>query len=112
MWAAERHGDAYVGRVSGRIDELHWEAFATALKAGVAEASDQGCARLVLDLSGVEYLSSRGLRALTLGKREANAAELPMLLAAPNELVAEILAISRYDKIFSVHDTVPAAVEG
>lgn len=109
MWSAERRGDAYVGRVSGRIDELHWEAFSEALKAGVAEG--KGAARFVLDLSGVEYLSSRGLRALTLGKREADAAQLPMLLAAPNDLVREILQISRYDKIFPVRDTVAAALE-
>jgi anti-sigma B factor antagonist len=112
MWAAERQGEAYVARVSGRIDELHWERFAETLKSGVAEAGAQGAKRLVLDLSGVEYLSSRGLRALTLGKREADAAGLPVLLAAPNELVAEILAISRYDKIFPVRPSVAAALEG
>lgn len=104
MWSAERQGDVYVGRWSGRIDELHWEAFAEALKGGVAEA--QGASELVLDLASVEYLSSRGLRALTLGKREADAAGLPLVLAAPNELVREILQISRYDKIFPLRDTV------
>lgn len=104
MWSAERRENAYVGRWAGRIDELHWERFAEALKAGVAEASD--APEFVLDLSQVEYLSSRGLRALTLGKREADAAGLPMILAAPNELVREILEISRYDKIFTVRATV------
>lgn len=104
MWSAERQGDVYVGRWSGRIDELHWEAFAEALKGGVAEA--QGASELVLDLASVEYLSSRGLRALFLGKREADAAGLPLVLAAPNELVREILQISRYDKIFPLRDTV------
>jgi anti-sigma B factor antagonist len=104
MWSAERRGDMFIGRWTGRIDELHWEAFAEALKSGVAAA--RGCAELVLDLSGVEYLSSRGLRALTLGKREADDAGLRMVLAAPNELVREILQISRYDKIFPVRDTV------
>ena len=79
MWSAERQGDVYVGRWSGRIDELHWEAFAEALKGGVAEA--QGASELVLDLASVEYLSSRGLRALTLGKREADAAGLPLGVA-------------------------------
>lgn len=112
MWAADRQGDAYVARVSGRIDELHWERFADAMKGGVAEATAHGAKRLVLDLSGVEYLSSRGLRALTLGKREADAAGLPVTLAAPNDLVGEILAISRYDKIFPVRATVAAALEG
>ncbi len=104
MWSAEWLGDIYVGRWSGRIDELHWEAFAEALKGGVAEA--QGASELVLDLASVEYLSSRGLRALTLGKRDADAAGLPLVLAAPNDLVREILQISRYDKIFPLRGTV------
>lgn len=104
MWSAERQGDVFVGRWVGRIDELHWEAFADALKSGVTAA--QGCSEIVLDLSGVEYLSSRGLRALTLGKREADAAGLPMVLAAPNDLVREILQISRYDRIFTVRHAV------
>lgn len=110
MWSAERQGRAYVGRWRGRIDEVHWEAFAEALKAGVSEA--RGCDRIVLDLSEVEYLSSRGLRALTLGEREADAAGLTLILAAPNDLVSEILQISRYDKIFPVRDTVAAALAG
>lgn len=112
MWSAERQGDALIGRVSGRIDELHWEAFAEALKAGVDDAAAQGCARLVLDLGQVEYMSSRGLRALTLGKRAADAAGIPVLLAGPNELVGEILAISRYDKIFPVRGSVADALAG
>ncbi len=104
MWSAERQGDAYVGRWSGRIDEQHWEAFAAALKAAVGEA--EGASELVLDLSAVDYLSSRGLRALTLGKRDADDLGLKLVLAAPNDLVREILQISRYDKIFAVRDTV------
>ena len=110
MWSAERQGDVVIGRWDGRIDELHWEAFAEALKGGVASA--EGATRMVLDLSGVEYLSSRGLRALTLGKRDADAVGLPLILAEPNELVREILEISRYDKIFTVRDTVANALAG
>lgn len=110
MWSAEQQGDVLVARVSGRIDEAHWEAFTEALKGGVADAAAQGCKRLILDLSGVEYLSSRGLRALTLGKREADSAEVTLVLAEANALVGEILAISRYDKIFTVRDSVAAAL--
>ncbi|MFD1611775.1 STAS domain-containing protein [Sphingomonas tabacisoli] len=111
MWTSETRGGALVGRASGRIDELHWEAFAEALKTAVETARAGGLGRLVVDLSQVDYMSSRGLRALTLGKREADGAGVPVVLAAPNELVREILAISRYDKIFAVADTVDGALE-
>ena len=112
MWIAERRDGALVGHVSGRIDELHWEAFADALKNAVAEARTDGLRKLVLDLSGVAYISSRGLRALTLGKRQADEAGLPIVLAASGEVVREILAISRYDKIFTLAGSVDAALEG
>jgi anti-sigma B factor antagonist len=111
MWTQEERGTALIGRVSGRIDELHWEAFAEALKAGVEAAAGGGRKSLVLDLSGVDYISSRGLRALTIGKKHGDAAGVMVTIAAPNEMVREILAISRYDKLFAIHDNVDAAVE-
>jgi anti-anti-sigma factor len=55
-------------------------------------------------------MSSRGLRALTLGKREADGLGVAMVLVAPNAIVREILQISRYDKIFRVEETVEAAL--
>jgi anti-anti-sigma factor len=110
MWVQEERGTALIGRVSGRIDELHWEAFAGALNSGVAATGERGLKTLVLDLSGVDYISSRGLRALTLGKRQADTAGVSIAIAAPNELVREILAISRYDKLFPIHDSVDMAM--
>ena len=64
---------------------------------------------MVIDLSGLEYMSSRGLRALTVAKRQADALGVAITLAAPNEVMREILAISRYDKLFPISDTVEAA---
>ena len=55
-------------------------------------------------------MSSRGLRALTLAKRHGDAVGVTITLAAPNAVMREILAISRYDKLFAVTETIePAA---
>jgi anti-anti-sigma factor len=51
-------------------------------------------------------MSSRGLRVLTIAKRQAEMSGLTITLAGPNEVMREILAISRYDKLFHVSDTV------
>lgn len=95
-----------IAAVDGRVDESTWESFAERL----SEAIDQGAAarqsEVMLDLSGLDYMSSRGLRVLTMAKRQAEAAGLTITLAAPNEVMREILAISRYDKLFHVSDTV------
>ena len=63
---------------------------------------------IVIDLSRIDYMSSRGLRALTMGKQEGIAAGVSVRLAAPNDVMREILAISRYDRLFPVDDALPS----
>ena len=107
-WELERSGARLVGRPRGRVDETTWEAFSQALTAAVREAAEAGGLSLVVDMAGLDYMSSRGLRALTMAKREAGDT-VKITLAAPNERMREILAISRYDKLFDVTDNVPAS---
>jgi anti-anti-sigma regulatory factor len=51
-------------------------------------------------------MSSRGLRGLTLAQRRAGEAGIAITLARPNAMMREILAISRYDKVFPVVDDI------
>lgn len=104
-WSTSSIADATIGCPQGRVDEETWELFLARMTETIAAAGDAGH-RFVLDLAGVDYMSSRGLRALTIGKREADARSVVMLLARPNDRMREILAISRYDKIFQVTATI------
>jgi len=97
-----------VAAVDGRVDESTWEAFAERMSGAIDRAAAEKLSELMLDLSGLDYMSSRGLRVLTMAKRQAEAAGLTITLAAPNEVMREILAISRYDKLFHVSDRVDA----
>jgi anti-anti-sigma factor len=103
-WELKRSGGRLVGVARGRVDESSWERFSQALTEAVREAANEG-GDLVVDLSGLDDLSSRGLRALTLARREAGDS-VAITLAAPNERVREMLAISRYDQLFAVTDSV------
>ena len=103
-WNLRRSGGRLVGEPKGRVDETTWELFSEKLIAAVREAAEAKVG-LVVDLSGLDYMSSRGLRALTMAKREAGEAVV-ITLAAPNDRMREILAISRYDKLFPVTDSV------
>jgi anti-anti-sigma factor len=100
-WQLEREPGRLVGRPKGRVDETTWEAFSQALTDAVREAAAAGGLPLVVDLSGLDYMSSRGLRALTMAKREAGEV-VTITLDSPNARMREILAISRYDKLFVV----------
>ena len=102
---SSRTAEALVVRPVGRIDETRWEAFRDALAAALAEARAAGLA-LVIDLGAVPYMSSRGLRVLTIARREAGESSTPIALACPSAPMREILAISRYDKIFEIREAI------
>jgi anti-anti-sigma factor len=89
-------------RVDGRVDEATWEAFGAALGEAVLQAGQSGLPTVVINLSELDYMSSRGLRVLTVAKRQADEAAIAIVLASPNEVMSEILAISRYDKLFTI----------
>ena len=100
---------AVIVAARGKVDEASWEAFGHHLDSGIQRAVQGNRKMLVIDLAGLEYMSSRGLRALTIAKRQADASGVAITLAAPNEVMREILAISRYDKLFAIVETVEAA---
>ena len=99
--------DAIIVAPVGRVDESTWEEFGTQLSRGIEQASSQSRETLIIDLSRIEYMSSRGLRVLTLAKQVGRASGISIRLASPNDLMLEILAISRYDKLFPVDQTLP-----
>ncbi len=105
-WESEERSGAAVLSPSGRVDESTADAFKEHLL--VAMACEPTTA--IIDLAKVEYMSSRGLRALTLAQRAGQGAGTTIILARPNETMREILAISRYDMVFRVADTIEDAL--
>lgn len=108
-WTLEERGEALIGRPSGRVDGRGWQAFGQRLTEAVDRANAVN-GKLIVDFSSLDHLSPRGLRALTLAHRAADAAGVEIVLAGVNEVMREILAISRYDRIFCVADDVEAAL--
>ena len=106
-WRLRNDGARLVASPTGRVDEDSWKDFSSHLSAAVREAVDAEVP-LVIDLSGLEYMTSKGLRALTMAKNEAKGA-VAIRLAAPNPTMRRILAISRYDMLFPVVASVDAA---
>jgi len=107
-----RAGNALIVSSVGRVDESSWQEFGEQLAAGIRRATGDGLSKLIIDLSGIEYMSSRGLRVLTMAKQEGLVSGVSIALASPNDVMGEILAISRYDKIFQVFDALPSDASG
>jgi anti-anti-sigma factor len=82
-----------------QVDEINWERFRDWLSGEATEAS-KSRSSLLVDLRDVNYMSSVGLRALTLAKR--NAAGTEIILTGVEDRLGAILAVSRYDKMFRI----------
>jgi len=102
-------GNARVVTPQGRLDHDNCESFQTDLAEHLQACSQQGAA-LVLDLSGLEYVSSAGLRCLMMGARQATAQQNRIMVAAPQPVVAEILQISRFNLVLQVFGTTREAL--
>jgi anti-anti-sigma factor len=102
----DRRESAVVVAVHGRVDEASWEAFGGGLSEAIDQAQQAGLGDVIVDLEKLEYMSSRGLRVLTVAKRQGDGASITVTLASPNEVMREILAISRYDKLFTITETI------
>ena len=105
-YSIERRQDAVVVLVNGRVDESNWEAFGAGLSKAIEQATELSLTTLIINLADLSYMSSRGLRVLTVAKRQGDEAGVSVILAAPNAVMREILSISRYDKLFTVLDSI------
>ena len=107
--APRRYADAVVLRPAGRIDHTSSPDFRTALAPYLDRcAAEQD--RVVLDLSGVEYISSAGLRVLMLAAKQARAQGGTAVVAALQPIVSEIFEISRFHLVLDVYPSTREAL--
>lgn len=65
---------------------------------------------VIVDLSGVDYMSSYGLRMLLIGAKSLRESGGNFYLASPNEHVSRVIAVAGYDTIFPVYHSVQEAI--
>jgi anti-anti-sigma factor len=97
--------------VDGAIDHETATAFEQAVMPSLDEAEAAGTG-VVFDLSGVDYMSSVGLRVLMLAAKAAKQKSISVVVAGLQPSLAEFFQISRFDKIFTIYETADAAVSG
>jgi anti-sigma B factor antagonist len=101
-----REGDILILLPAGRIDNDTSAAFQARLLAALASPA----AAVLVDFSGVEYISSAGLRALMMGSRQAKAVKGRLAVAALGPVVKEIFEISRFSLVVQVYETAAEAL--
>lgn len=92
--------------VEGRVDSNT----SPELEKALEERMQGGRYNLVLDLSGVTYMSSAGLRALVSALRSCKKKNGNVVIATPSERVAEVLSLAGLDALFTSYDNITEAV--
>ncbi len=99
-------GDVTVFLPVGRVDTQA----ATEMDQALQAVMSAGNPNMVVDMSGVDYISSAGLRALAAAQVRSKAEGGDMKLAGLNERVTRVFNIIGFDVLMSLHDTPEAAI--
>lgn len=104
--STDASGGCAVVTVHGEIDL----GSAHRLSDAALAALQQVGSRLVLDLAGVSFMDSTGLKVLLALHKRAQVAGGRLLLAGPTRTVLRVLTVTGLDQAFEICDTVDAAV--
>jgi anti-anti-sigma factor len=108
--ATSHYADAIVATLAGRLDHQSAAQFEAALTPLLAQVGENRGA-LVLDFSDLDYISSVGLRALMIAARQTREQQSTLVVAELQSVVAEIFAISRFDRVLAIVPTLDDALD-
>jgi anti-sigma B factor antagonist len=92
--------------VRGRVDSMN----ADQLGDRLSKAIDGGQTHIVLDLSGVDYMSSAGLREIVTALKKAKRLTGDVRIAQPSYRVREVLEMAGLDTILQIYPTQNEAI--
>ena len=104
--AEKRIANALVLDVSGRLDGATAPEFERAVLAQL----DGKPVRLVLDLAGVEYVSSAGLRAILVAVKRGKSVGCALALCRLRDHIREVFDLSGFANVIAIHPTVEEAL--
>ena len=99
-------GGVSVGRFDGRLDMPG----AAVLETYAQQRLSAGEIRLVLDLTGVDYISSAGLRSLLIVAKKVQAVNGTLVLCGLTPMVLNVMTISGFQQLLKIYVTEEEAV--
>jgi anti-sigma B factor antagonist len=94
--------------VCGRIDATTSKDLENALNSLI----DENNTKIVLDLGGVEYISSVGLRVMLAALKKVKPKKGDVKLAALQPFVREVFEITGFTKLFTIYPNQAEAING
>src|SRR5215813_6222788 len=90
--------------VEGRVDHTTVQSFQDLLLPKLTDCTGE-TQKALLDLSGVHYMSSAGLRVLVLASRQCQQQQGEFVLAALSPFLQRVFPITHFDTLFKVFAT-------
>jgi stage II sporulation protein AA (anti-sigma F factor antagonist) len=102
----ERVERALVVAPVGRLDSVS----SGELERKIVERIDSGDRRLVLDLAGIDYVSSAGLRVLLMAAKRLKEPPAALVLCGLGPAVRSVLELAGFVPLFAIEPSRPAAL--
>ena len=96
----EQNAGALVAKAAGRVDSGNAREFQDALETFL----DRNPTALVLDLEGVTYISSAGLRVILVVARQLQSKDAKFAVCSLSLSISEVFQISGFDQIIPTYD--------
>ncbi len=103
----ERSGQTLIVSAKGRIDGAN----ATEVQGVLSSAFEPGVKLMLLDLGGLTYISSAGLRVIMLTARTLDRSGAKFAVGSPAGPIREVFQISGFDQIIPIFDSRAEAIE-
>lgn len=97
---------ASVIRVEGSMDAISVAEFDAEWK----KVIEEGSTRVVVEMSGLEYISSAGLRGILMLAKTTKMKGIALAFAGMRDMVSDMFKLSGFLTILSVHPDVPSAL--
>lgn len=97
---------ASVIRVEGSMDAISVAEFDAEWK----KVIEEGGTRVVVEMSGLEYISSAGLRGILMLAKTTKMKGVALAFAGMRDMVSDMFKLSGFLTILSVHPDVPSAL--
>jgi anti-anti-sigma factor len=102
----QSENNATIAAVEGRMDAVT----APELESQLSTIIDEGQTSVILDLSGLEYISSAGLRVILTTAKKLKTAQGKLVLCNLQETVKQIFEISGFCSILNIADDKESAL--
>lgn len=110
-FSSQQFADVTLIQVEGRIDHKTAKDFENALKPYLDKCAAGEYQKILVDLGGVDFMTSAGLRVLMIVAKTCDKQGGEIVVAALQPIIEEIFKITRFDLVLKIFPTVKSALE-